>query len=126
MSMSFLWWYTKCANELYIYEISVDTPVDVELKKDIKNKQTWFQVQTIKHLSGTTISLWLVFLARGNTHIPMNLGDADVGCDLHAVRGGNQLSEVLLADPETSVFRVCCWLHSRQGSLEDNTNLAAV
>lgn len=25
-------------------------------------------------------------------------------------RGGKQLSEVLLADPETSVFRVCYWL----------------
>lgn len=49
-----------------------------------------------------------MFVGKGNTHIPVGLGDADVGCDLHAARGGNQLSEVLLADPETSVFRVCC------------------
>lgn len=48
------------------------------------------------------------FFGKGNTHIPMVFGDADIGCDLHAVRGGDQLSEVLLADPETSVFRVWC------------------
>lgn len=46
----------------------------------------------------------------------MVFGDADIGCDLHAVRGGDQLSEVLLDDPETSVFRVCSWLHSRQAA----------
>lgn len=43
----------------------------------------------------------------GNTHIAAVLGAADGGCDLHAVRGGDRLSEVELADPETSVFRVC-------------------
>lgn len=52
-----------------------------------------------------------MFFGKGNTHIPLVFGNADVGCDLfitYAVRGGDQLSEVLLVDPETSVFRVCC------------------
>lgn len=60
----------------------------------------WHHYQLVTHV---------FFLAKGTPiHTHGFLGDADIGCDLHAVRGGNQLSEVLLADPETSVFRVCC------------------
>lgn len=49
-----------------------------------------------------------MFFGNGNTHTPLVFGDAVTGCDLDAVRGGDQLSEVFLADPETSVFRARC------------------
>lgn len=49
---------------------------------------------------------------------------ADFGFDSHSVRGGNQMSEVSLADIETSVFRVCCRLNSGQGSKENRASAA--
>lgn len=57
-----------------------------------------------------------------NTHIAGGfLGDADAGCDLRPVRGGDQLSEVLLVDPETSVFRVWCLLHREADKAANRT-----
>lgn len=49
-----------------------------------------------------------MLVGKGKTHVPIVFRDAEVGCDLQAARGGDQFAEVLLADPETSVFRVCC------------------
>lgn len=68
---------------------------------------TWLKILKFQ-VPKISIRKKLFFFCKGNTHIPMLWGETDV--DLNAVRGGDQLSEVLLADPETSVFRVCCLL----------------
>lgn len=108
-------------------QLSVYTPVDVIFTKKTQ-RLTWvttpnFRFQRLSVKVAPLSAYNSCLFGKGNTHIPMVFGAADIGCDLHAVRGGDQLSEVLLADPETSVFRVGCWLHSRQ---EDNITLAIV
>lgn len=59
-----------------------------------------------KDLASKWLHHWLI--TREHTHSDVFFGEAEIGYDLHAVKGGDQLSEVLLADPETSVFRVGC------------------